>query len=141
MHRSIFLFLLLIPLSSQAEIYRWTDASGQVHFSEQPGPGAEQVQVKPQVVERDAATRESEERLRKVLDARQQEKAADAQKQSDKIARHNAECSELRRTLVNLEQGGRYYSEDANGERSYYSDAQIAAARSQISTQLASHCR
>ena len=82
MGRLILLFILLVPLPSLAEIYRWTDANGQIHFGEQPGAGAERVEVKPQVVERDAATRESQERLRKVLDAHQQEKDAVAQKQA-----------------------------------------------------------
>ena len=68
--------LLLLPALSWAEIYRWTDANGQIHFGEQPGAGAQRIEVKPQVVERDAATREREERLRKVLDARSQEQAA-----------------------------------------------------------------
>ena len=69
----IVLLLLLAPLTSYGEIYRWTDANGRVHFGEQPGPAAEAIEVKPQVVERDAATQQSQERLQKVLDARKQE--------------------------------------------------------------------
>jgi membrane-associated HD superfamily phosphohydrolase len=141
MGRFILLILLLAPLSSWAEIYRWTDASGQVHFGEQPGAGAERIEVKPQVVERDAATRESQERLRKVLDAHQQEQNATAQKQAGKAAEHNAQCSQLRQALANLQAGGRYFSENATGERTYYSDQQIAAARSKISSDIATNCK
>ena len=141
MRRLIILLLLLSPLTSWGEIYRWTDASGQVHFGEQPGPGAEAIEVKPQVVERDAATRQSQERLQKVLDARQQEQAASAQKQASKTAKRNQECAKLRQTMENLGRDGRYFSESSTGERSYYSDQQIAAARSQAASQFAAHCK
>lgn len=141
MRRLTLLILLLAPLPGWGEIYRWIDANGQVHFGEQPGPGAEAIEVKPQVVERDAATLQSQERLQKVLDARQQEKAAEAQKQASKAAKRNQECAKLRQTLANLEHGGRYFSEGANGERTYYSDQQIAAARSQVANEFAANCQ
>lgn len=141
MGRLILLFMLLLPLSSWAGIYRWTDASGQVHFGEQPGPGAVQIEVKPQVVERDAATRESQERLRKVLDAHQQEQDATAQKQAGKAAERNAQCSKLRGALANLQQGGSFYTESADGQRNYFSDQQIDAARSKLSSEIANNCK
>lgn len=140
MGRMIILLLLVVPLASWSEIYRWTDASGQVHFGEQPGPGAEVIEVKPQVVERDAATLQSQERLQKVLDARQQEQTAAAQKQAVKNARRNEECAKLRQTLADLGRGGLFFSDDANGERTYYSDQQIAATRSKLNEQLAANC-
>ncbi|WP_367607198.1 DUF4124 domain-containing protein [Legionella sp. W05-934-2] len=38
-------FLVNIP--AEAKIYRWTDSSGQVHFTDQPRPGAEQIDLPP----------------------------------------------------------------------------------------------
>lgn len=137
----IVLLLLLAPLTSYGEIYRWTDANGRVHFGEQPGPGAEAIEVKPQVVERDAATQQSQERLQKVLDARKQEQAASTQKQAGKAAKRNEECGKLRQALANLQHGGRYFTEGANGERTYYSDQQIAAAQNKITSELGSNCQ
>mgnify|MGYP003437332492 FL=1 len=96
---------------------------------------------KPQVVERDAATREREERLRKVLDARSQEQAAVQQKQAQKNAKRNEECSKLRQSLAELEQGGVFFSQDAQGERTYYSDQQVEAARSKLAAKLSSNCQ
>lgn len=141
MRQFICIALLLLPALSWGEIYRWTDANGQLHFGEQPAPGAERIEVKPQVVERDAATRESEERLRKVFDARQQEKDAAAQQQAAKNAKRNEECSKLRQAMADLQHGGAYFSQDAKGERTYYSDQQIEAARSKIASQLSSNCQ
>jgi hypothetical protein len=139
--RLIILLLLLAPVTSWGEIYRWTDANGQVHFGERPMPGAEAIDVKPQVIERDAATRQSQERLQKVLDARQQEQAASAQKQASKTAKRNQECAKLRQTMENLGRDGRYFSEGSNGERNYYSDQQVAAARSQAASLYNAQCQ
>lgn len=141
MRQFICIALLLLPALSWGEIYRWTDANGQIHFGEQPAPGAERIEVKPQVVERDAATRESEERLRKVFDARQQEKDAAAQQQAAKNAKRNEECSKLRQAMADLDRGGLFFSQGADGERTYYSDQQIEAARSKIASQLSSNCQ
>ena len=75
--RHLLFIVLLIPGLASAEIYRWTDAQGRVHFGERPGAaGAETVEVKPQVVERDEATRQREQRTEEYFDARRDEKAA-----------------------------------------------------------------
>ena len=75
--RHLLFIVLLIPGLASAEIYRWTDAQGRVHFGEKPGAaGAETVEVKPQVVERDEATRQREQRTEEYFDARRDEKAA-----------------------------------------------------------------
>lgn len=36
---------LLSPLAASQEIYRWVDKNGVVHYSDQPGPGAERVTI------------------------------------------------------------------------------------------------
>ncbi len=41
------LLVLLINLPVEAQIYRWVDSSGQVHFSDQPRKGAEKVDLPP----------------------------------------------------------------------------------------------
>ena len=47
------LIAALLPTLATAEIYRWTDEQGRVHFGQRPVAGAETVQVRPQVIERD----------------------------------------------------------------------------------------
>ena len=51
--RQLWLCTLLLPSLALAEVYRWTDANGRVHFGERPQAGAVQVEVKPQVIQRD----------------------------------------------------------------------------------------
>ncbi len=134
------LCLLLLPGLAVAEIYRWVDANGQVHFDQRPAPGAEQIEVKPQVVERDAATIESQERATRFFEARRQEQAQASAAASERKAQRVKECSELRRQLAGIPEGWRYYETEANGERTYYSDAQLDAARRQLRDRMSERC-
>ena len=134
------LCLLLLPGLAAAEIYRWTDANGQVHFGQRPVNGAERVEVKPQVVERDQLTREREERANRFFDARREEQAQASAVAAERQAKRAAECQELRRRLGNMPEGYSYYRTDANGEREYYSDQQVDTARQQLQAQVAQRC-
>ncbi|KWR83043.1 MULTISPECIES: DUF4124 domain-containing protein [Pseudomonas] len=135
------LCMALASLLAAADIYRWTDAQGKVHFSETPPPGAQRVEVRPQVVERDAATREREERTRQFYQARSEEQAAARSRAAEQQAKAGAECDRLRDQLATLQRGGRYYSTDTKGERLYYSDEQIDAARRSLAERVAEGCR
>ncbi|MDT4856403.1 hypothetical protein FQZ97_907910 [compost metagenome] len=138
--RILCLCACVFPLVAVADIYRWTDAEGNLHFSETPPAGAQRVEVKPQVVERDAATREREKRTRQFYQARRDEQAAVEQRAAEQQARVATQCRRWHDDLAQLSQGGRYYSKEANGERTYFSDAQIDTARRELTSRLASNC-
>ncbi|KFF34322.1 hypothetical protein G039_0320375 [Pseudomonas aeruginosa VRFPA01] len=118
--RALWFCLGLLPLLAQADIYRWTDAQGKVHFSATPPAGAQRVEVRPQVVERDAATLQREQRTREYFDA---------------------ECGRLRQQLSRLERGGRFYRQDAGGEQVYLSDAELDAIRRELTSRESERCR
>ena len=139
--RQLWLVILLLPSLALAEVYRWTDANGRVHFGETPQAGAVQVEVKPQVIQRDAATAEREVRTERFFAARREE-----QQQADAISRQAQakqaqDCQRLRDSQAQLGQGGTFYKDDGKGGRSYYSDEEIDAARRRLSAQVAERCR
>ncbi|MBB2494755.1 DUF4124 domain-containing protein [Aquipseudomonas ullengensis] len=139
--RKLLWSVLLLPGLAGAEIYRWTDASGQVHFSEKPaGAGAQQVEVKPQVVERDDATRQREERTAQFYDARRQEKAQADAKSAEAQAKRSQECKKLRGQLADIQRGGRYFVTDKNGERSYIDPKEVDDARNRLSSRISERC-
>lgn len=139
--RHLILIALLMPGFAGAEIYRWTDAQGRVHFGERPGgEGAQQVEVKPQVVERDAATREREERSRKYFDARREEKSVADGRVAEARAERRQECAELRSRLERIQRDQRYFSTAPDGTRTYASAEQIDEARSRLSSRIAERC-
>ena len=135
----MFVAVLSSPLAS-AEIYRWVDPQGNVHFDERSRPGAEQIEVRPQIVERDEVTREREARTERFFEARRQEQQAADQAASEQYVRRKQECDQLRQRLSRLSHGGRYFSADAKGERVYYSDEEIAAARRQLASRISQNC-
>ena len=45
--RAVIIFLLLsLPTLSPADVYKWTDANGRVHFTDQPMENAETIELK-----------------------------------------------------------------------------------------------
>jgi len=139
--RRLLLSALLLPALASAEIYRWTDAQGLVHFGERPGASnAQTVEVKPQVVERDEVTRQHEQRTEQFYQARREEQAKAAAQASAAQAERVRECSELRHELAQIQQSGRFYTSDGQGNRTYISDQDMDSARSRLSTRIAERC-
>jgi hypothetical protein len=133
--------LFLLSGLAVADIYRWVDANGQVHFGQRPtGAGAEQVEVKPQVVELDAATRERQARSARFYEARRQEQAQASAESAERQHTRAQKCNELRNALARIPEGRRYFRSEANGERSYYSDEELDAARRRLRDQLSEGC-
>ncbi|VXB35385.1 DUF4124 domain-containing protein [Pseudomonas sp. 8O] len=138
--RHLLLIAALLPTLATAEIYRWTDEQGRVHFGQRPVAGAETVQVKPQVVERDEHTREREARSQRFYDARREEQQQAAAAATAQREERVNECRDLRRRLAQIAEGFSYYRTDANGERIYYSDEETDAARRQLRERIAQRC-
>ena len=139
--RQLWLCTLLLPSLALAEVYRWTDANGRVHFGETPQSGAVQVEVKPQVIQRDAATVEREARTERFFAARREEQQQAAAVNRQEQAKQAQDCQRLRDSQAQLGQGGTFYKDDGKGGRSYYSDEEIDAARRRLSVQVAERCR
>ncbi|AHY43969.1 DUF4124 domain-containing protein [Stutzerimonas decontaminans] len=138
--RALLLTAMLLPTLACAQIYRWTDADGRVHFGQRPAAGAEQVEVRPQVVERDEQTREREARSERFFDARRQEQQAAREQASQLQAAREQECQGLRRQLSQLQLGGRFFRNNAAGERVYYSESEVEAARQRLATRIGQEC-
>ncbi|MES2821553.1 MAG: DUF4124 domain-containing protein [Pseudomonadota bacterium] len=138
--RRLLCCVLLLPALAMAEIYRWTDAQGRVHFSERPGAGAQPVEIKPQVIERDAQTREREAHTERFYQARRDERAQVSAQTADRQAQYQRQCLGLRRDLAQLSKGGRYYSRDAQGEPVFHSDEEIQSAQDRLSRRIAERC-
>ena len=138
--RYLLLMVLVLPGLAMAEIYKWTDAQGRVHFDQRAVSGSTPVDVKPQVIETDDATRQRQQRTDTFYKARRDEQDQADQRAAQQAADVAQQCRQLRRELAQIPPGSTYYSVDAKGERVYYSDEQLDAARRQLSQQIAQHC-
>jgi len=124
------LLLLLMFVSAfnaaQAGVYKWTDEKGQVHFGDNPQGSAKPERVKvhtsPPV---DPETLKRAEEQKRYIEARKKERTTEEDAQ-DKLAKQTAAnkeyCEKSKSRLAMLERGGRMYSVDASGERSYLNE-------------------
>ena len=123
------------------EVYRWTDADGQVHYGQRPpddAAGARSVQLPESVgpartADPDGAQRR--DRQRRLLEAytheRRQKRAAaaeSAQRQQEQAQRCHALQAQWRRLTF----GGRVYFKREDGTREYLSDERRAAEQAKL---------
>lgn len=129
--------LILMGAPVSAELYKWTDAEGKVHFSDQPPPPEVKapVTVKPR---RPAAApaapatpayveQEADFRKRQVEAA---EKAKAEKQAADVAAEKQRNCEQARTQVASLQSGSRITRSNAAGEQIFLTDAEIAQALS-----------
>jgi capsule polysaccharide export protein KpsE/RkpR len=125
-HSCLALLLLLSAPGSQAAIYRWVDAQGQVHFEDrsQAQSASDARSYTPPA----AATLEPQQRMdktRKLLNAYQAERRQAREQQErreQELARRTRQCAIARDRLRQYQHYGGIYRLDDQGERIYLSD-------------------
>lgn len=135
----------LVSAPAGAQTYKWTDADGKIHYSDRPPPAnaKEPVTIKPRKSSAPATTasppasdkgataakprtyveQEAEFKKRQVETAERE--AADKKKAAE-AAEKKQNCEQARAQLKNLQSGERITRSNAQGEREYMTDAQIA---------------
>jgi hypothetical protein len=142
------LFMLLVCASgpsAAAEVYKWTDAEGRVHFGDRPPrSGADAVPLSRKTQPSAAPT--PDERLdkqRRLLHAfeeeRRQQRDTQAQAQQEKATRQR-NCAEARDDLRNQEVAGALYRLGADGQRVYLDAAERARALEETRTAVRHWC-
>lgn len=148
----IALLLLGASLPAGADIYKWTDENGRVHFGDSAaGAGKPATPVAPAVPAGTGGgssappvdSRSLMERQRRISDVLQQEEAARqqaAREQAQQTAHDKAECQNLRNQLQSME-GRRVFITGDDGVRQYIDDAQRKDYVDKANALLAEHCR
>jgi uncharacterized protein DUF4124 len=137
MIRYLPLALCVLVLPAWADLYKWTDEKGNVHYSDQPPTGevkkseslkqtkssatseAPAAAAKPKT----AAELDMEFRKRRVEAA---EAEAKAQKEAEAAEEKKRNCQRATAQVAALERGGRITRPGPNGEQIYMSDEEIA---------------
>jgi hypothetical protein len=110
-------------------VYEWTDAHGQVHYTDQWVPGAKLIRIQTARAAADAGAMQG---IQSESDAasqtvKQQEDARDVQQDEAKV--RAARCTQDKTEYQKLIDSRRIYTTDKSGERHYLSDAAADAAR------------
>ena len=140
---------LMICAVAQADVYRWLDANGVVHYTDTPPDGVESVLVP---VDSRATDQQAVASQRKTTIEREQaqmlinqESKAEAQEEQAAQAEYQAAmekaCAEAQARLFSYEHSRRLYRELPNGEREYYTDEEITQAREDADKAVEKFCK
>lgn len=137
---------LLIGGYASADIYRWVDANGVVHYSDTPVDGAERIAIdsnatNPELVAARAAEAQGQ---REAAAARRDEQAAADQERQAKEeqieAQREASCRKARAALENYNTNRRFYRPLDNGERDWLSEEEVAEAKEAAQESAEKYC-
>ena len=141
--------LFVLSGVAHAEIFKWVDANGKVHYSDRKSSTqAQTLNVKTGASTLDQTSDDVEQRLlyqQKYVNYLQserlerQEKRQQAQQAADKKKKL---CAALQDQLKSYNQGKfRWYElDEASGERKYLSDEQIEAKKQELQKEIKSNC-
>lgn len=144
----MFLGSLAFAAHAQAELYKWTDAQGKVHYTDQP-PTLNSQTIKPST----AGQAETTSKATQSLDAKEQayqkrrKEAEDARAKADKeaeqarLAREN--CDKARQNLSTLQNSNTsgVYTTNAAGQRIYMDDSARASALASSQKSVSEFCK
>jgi Domain of unknown function (DUF4124) len=122
-------------------VYEWTDAHGQVHYTDQWVPGAKVVRTTDAL--HPATDANGAQGIQKEADAasqglKQQQEAASVQQ--DEAKARAARCTQEKEQYQKMIESRRIFTTDKNGNRTYMSDSEMDAARLQARQAMDADC-
>jgi hypothetical protein len=134
------LIATMLPAQVSGQIYRHVDEQGRVHFGERPREGAQRVEVRPQIIERDEAVRQREANVQRLIDVRADERALDRERLARDRENQQAVCQDLRQQLAQFDQRTFWYEVDEQGRRSEVPRARVEARKAELQTRYQERC-
>jgi hypothetical protein len=138
--------LMLWCLVAEAEVYRWTDEQGRVHFSDRPlDENSQSMEIAPSATHKNLSREQSERerKRRRLLDVyrmdRAQKQAKQAKEQHDRAERQR-NCIQARRRYARFNRAGGIYETDERGERVYLEKEQRARFIDDLQQQIDRWC-
>jgi len=134
-----------------SDIYKWTDAEGNVHYGDRAPENVEaervEIQSRPtnraQVTARVQARREARERLIGEQESQQAQEAGSelSPEEQERLAEERAQkCQMYKDRLQTFVQSRRLYRQDENGERVYLNEQEMQAARENVQNKVQEFC-
>lgn len=138
----------VVGAPSMAEVYKWVDKAGNVHFGDQPPAGERAVKERitttkgaaPAAVAKGKTALEKELELKQRLADKGQEEKKNDEERKKKAARE-AECTRMRASFNDMSSGMRLFDYDKTGERYLLSEEQHEKAASDLRRQIDKNCK
>jgi hypothetical protein len=110
-------------------VYEWTDAHGQVHYTDQWVPGAKVVKTADANRAPDSSTAQTTQNQSNAAASQIRQQQESQGEQQDEAKVRAARCTADKQEYQTLLQSRRIYTTDKSGQRTYLSDADADAAR------------
>lgn len=133
--------------TAHAEVYKWTDKNGRVHYGDRPSDKkAEQITINPGPVNgAPLETQDNQRAIENWLKARDKDREISKQKQAEQAkqkAIRKRKCATMKADLTDMQRGGiAWYDLDKNGERRYFSEEEIQQQISDLKQTIKKYCR
>lgn len=136
----IALLLALSVTDAPAQVYKWVDEKGRVHYGEKPPAASKPSTVKPPAAPANAPAKAQDLQTQELeFRRRQLKKAEDEQRQARDAANREARCNNAKERLAIAEQAALYRRE--KGERVFLSDAEHKAEVEARRANVTEYCR
>ena len=134
--------VLIYADTLQAEVYKWVDDDGRIHYSDRPGAQARQLNIDIEPAVGDAGIDRKEKRQR-YLDAVAKERAdkeQKAQEEKQRKAEQQRRCLFAKDRLYRLRRAGYLYDLDQSGERVVLTDSERETAIQDFEKNIQRYC-
>ena len=138
--------LLVGGTALSGEIYKWTDADGNVHYEDRPvGDDVERLKVISSNTDSDAVqasveARHDREAARSEARSKRDEDDQAAAEARAEAAQRDVKCQESRSRMQAYLQSRRLYKQDDAGERVYLDEDQTTQARADAQEMIQKYC-
>ena len=143
----VFFMMLLSSLLSHAEIYRWTDENGKVHFSDKPvGNKAEKLNIKekPALPEATQSRNDRKRKTEQYLRARKEERAEIDKQEKEKkrlASLKKKNCSKAKKEYKEIIEAGAVYFKNKDGTRDYLGEERRAKEELRAKKKVKKWCK
>lgn len=149
-HMKNWRFVVVLILASgltpgYAEIYKWVDEEGRVHYGDKPKEQAETISIKDQSpsaedVPDGSPRREHQQRVLKSMQMERERKQELREQERTAAQEAKQRCAEARERLSDINSAGFLYRKDAQGERVIFTDEERAQATAQAEAAVKRYC-
>jgi hypothetical protein len=130
----------LVAVVARADVWRWTDAKGQVQYSDRWQPGAELIKTDHPHGLTDVSDASKRQSVADRASAQLTQEAAQRAVKKDEDAARTEQCKQAKERYDKLIASRRIYREGKDGERAYLSDDEADQQRLQARLDMQQVC-
>lgn len=138
--------LVMLTLPVQAEVYKWVDAQGRVHYGDRPTTNdADKVKIKDQNVsgqsDQPASRHELQQRFLRARAEERREKQQARAEEKQKKAQAKRNCEQAKKEYDKYRFAGGLYVKGKDGERQYLSFKEREEYEKSLAAKVKKWCR